>query len=212
MPTYYTYFISSLPMLHFGMKPPFSYGRFIAMCKGLILDEDITLIKALPELEIDRINPSTTLRIDGERPFNSFHSLRVVPSGAEGRSRTIKDISNQTVRKWFMFDTGLRNELVRQRAVRLHKDPNQYLRMDGYADLSITHIALSAYRNPAILEAEKILDYARWSALEELAMGHYFDSDALFIYALKLLIVERWEKIKEADKPKLFEEVIQESR
>jgi len=178
MPVYYTYFISSLPMLHFGMKPPFSYEDFIARCKGLILEEDITLIKTLPRLEID----------------------------------TIKDISNETVRKWLVFDTALRNELVRQRAARLHKDPNQYLRMAGYTDLSTTHIALSAYRNPAILEAEKILDTARWGALEELAIGHYFDSDALFIYALKLLIVERWARIKQADNLELFEEVMQISR
>jgi len=175
MPVYYTYFISSLPMLHFGKKPPFSYEDFIARCKGLILEKDIAFIKALPGLEIEKI----------------------------------KNIPNQTVRKWLVFDTALRNELVRQRAARLHKDPKQYLRMAGYTELSTTHIALSAYRDPAILEAEKILDTARWAALEELAIGHYFDSDALFIYALKLLIVERWQRIKEANSPELLEEVMQ---
>lgn len=178
MPAYYTYFISSLPMLHFGMRPPFSYERFINICKDLILDADIALIKELPQLEIE----------------------------------SIKDISNETIKKWLMFDTGLRNELVKARAARLRKDSAKRLRGDGITDIAITHIAFSAYRNPSILEAEKILDLARWNALEELAAGHYFDRDALFIYSLKLLIVQRWEKIKQADKPKLFEEAMQESR
>src|SRR3989338_12644 len=57
MPAYYTYFISSLPMLHFGMKPPFSFERFLKMCEGLILEQDIYILKNLPMREGD-FNPS----------------------------------------------------------------------------------------------------------------------------------------------------------
>lgn len=48
MPTYYTYFISSLPMLHFGMKPPFSFERFLKNCRGFISEKDFLLLTNLP--------------------------------------------------------------------------------------------------------------------------------------------------------------------
>lgn len=57
MPAYYTYFISSLPMLHFGMKPPFSSERFLKMCEGLISEQDIYILKNLPMRDGD-FNPS----------------------------------------------------------------------------------------------------------------------------------------------------------
>ena len=44
--------------------------------------------------------------------------------------------------------------------------------------------------------------------MDELATGHYFDLDFLISYALKLLILERWERINSADKPRLLEEVL----
>jgi hypothetical protein len=40
MAAFYTYLISSLPMLHFGIKPPFSWERFLAMCRDLIPQRD----------------------------------------------------------------------------------------------------------------------------------------------------------------------------
>ena len=45
MPAYYIYLISSLPMLHFGMKLPFSFKEFIARCQQLIPEEDLRIIE-----------------------------------------------------------------------------------------------------------------------------------------------------------------------
>jgi hypothetical protein len=53
-----------------------------------------------------------------------------------------------------------------------------------------------------------MLDEARWRMLEELCVGHYFDLDFLIIYALKLLILERWQRIRTADGGRLLEEVL----
>ena len=41
------------------------------------------------------------------------------------------------------------------------------------------------------LAAEGVLDRARWSWLEELESGHYFDGERLALYLLKLRILER---------------------
>lgn len=113
-----------------------------------------------------------------------------------------------TLKKWRDFDTRLRNELVKVRAVHKHLDASKYLRDYEYPDISLGHLALSVYRNPSILDGERMLDEARWRFLDELAFGHYFDLDFLIIYALKLLILERWEKISATDKVKAIEEVL----
>jgi len=111
------------------------------------------------------------------------------------------------LKKWCSFNIALNNELVKVRALRKHIDPARYLRPDGYIDYGLAHIALASYRNPSLIEAEKTLDQARWNFLDELLLGHYFDLEVLLVYLQKLRILERWEKIRQASKQALKEEV-----
>jgi hypothetical protein len=106
------------------------------------------------------------------------------------------------------FETDLRNELVKMRAQRKHLDASRFIRRDGYTDQWISHIAASAYRNPSVIDAERMLDMDRWRFLDELSMGHYFDIEFLMIYARKLSILERWERVKTADADKLLKEAL----
>ena len=39
-------------------------------------------------------------------------------------------------------------------------------------------------------------------------MGHYFDIDFLITYALKLLILERWENMRALDKERALEDLL----
>lgn len=185
MPGYYTYLISSLPMLHFGMEPPLSFERFLQLCDGLIADSDIDILKATS--------------VVGE-------------CGYEESPATFPPKADQPLaeKKWRAFDITLRNELVKIRAARKRLDPLKYIRGGEYAEPAIAHIALHAYRAPSILEAEKILDQVRWRFLEGLSAGHYFDIDALIIYASKLLILERWDRIDTADRPRMVENVVKQ--
>ncbi|MDP2937988.1 MAG: DUF2764 family protein [Candidatus Omnitrophota bacterium] len=112
------------------------------------------------------------------------------------------------IRDWLSFNVTLRNELVKLRATRKKIDPTKYLRPDGYTGLSFYHIALAAQRNPSPLEGEKILDMERWNFLESLSFGHHFDLDFLIIYAYKLSILERWERINSAEESALLEEAL----
>ena len=175
MPGYYTYLISSLPMLHFGMEPPLPLERFLQLCDGLIADSDIDILKATS--------------VVGECGYEEF---------------------SPTLKKWRAFDITLRNELVKIRAARKRLDPLKYIRGGEYTEPAITHIALHAYRAPSILEAEKILDQERWRFLEWLSVEHYFDIDVLIIYASKLLILERWDRIDTADKASIIENVVKQ--
>ena len=111
---------------------------------------------------------------------------------------------NNTLDKWIAFEVGLRNELVRARARRKKTDPEKFLRLPDQQDAYVSHIAMGAYRMTALLEAEKTLDQERWNFLEHLSTNHFFDFDFLLTYTLKLKILERWEKIKKADKDSLF--------
>lgn len=165
-------------MLSFGMKPPLSFDMLAASCKGLIADEDIETLKAA-----------------------------VVPDSGQGGHTGHAE--NRTLMKWRSFDTMLRNELVTIRAQRKKEDPVKYLRQDGVPESAYAaHLAINAYRKPSILEAEKALDLERWHELDELASGHYFDLDALVVYALKLMILVKWDAIRIADKKRLLEEVL----
>ncbi|MDD1661737.1 MAG: DUF2764 domain-containing protein [Methanomicrobiales archaeon] len=51
MAEFYTYLIASLPMLHPGMKPPFSFERFLEMCRGFMPEKDYQLLSSLPQPE-----------------------------------------------------------------------------------------------------------------------------------------------------------------
>jgi hypothetical protein len=175
MPDFYTYLITSLPMLHFGMKPPFSFERFLEQCRQFIPEKDFLLVSTLPKPE--------------------------QYSATDKRYRIIQ--------KWIEFDGALRNELVKLRAGRKHVDPATYLRTDGYSGSSLAPVVIAANTTISILDAEKTLDEIRWKAIEELSTGHYFDLDLLITYAYKLLILQRWENIREADKTILLEHALQ---
>jgi len=171
MAGFYVYLISSLPMLHFGAKPPFSFERFLEICQDKISVEDIHLIELAQE----------ALAYTGGQP---------------------------ALKQWRAFDTALRNELVKIRAGSKHLDPLKYIRGQDYIEPYIARAAMNARRSPSILEAERLLDQERWHRLDELATGHYFDLDFLICYALKLLILARWERVDTADKFKLLNEVL----
>lgn len=114
-----------------------------------------------------------------------------------------------TLKKWYDFDTQLRNELVKIRASHSRLDAAKYLREEKFPDLTITHIAINSHRSTSILEAEKMLDLERWRQLDGFCFGHYFDLDFLIIYCLQLLILERWEKINAQDRAKILEQALQ---
>jgi len=176
MPGYYTYLISSLPMLHFGTRPLLNLRDFLNRCLELISEQDVKLIKKVistDAYDLDITSPGILL-------------------------------------KWKQFDLALRNELVKARSIRKRIDAVKFLRKDIDFDINITQIVQASLRQTSILEAEKFLDLERWKVLDELSSGHYFDLDFLLVYALKLAMLERWDKINSADKPELLKKVLAE--
>jgi len=175
MADFYPYLIASLPLLHFGMKPPFSFERFLEVCYPFIPKKDVQLLRSLPQPE----------------------------------QYSEKGTKHPVILKWIEFDIALRNELVRIRAVKKHREPVMYLRPDSFRVSSPAPAIMAATTNTSVLDAEKTLDETRWKVLDELATGHYFDLAVLITYAYKLLILQRWENIRSADGTILLEQALQ---
>lgn len=136
-------------------------------------------------------------------PEKDIETLAAIPALA---GSLCAEARNETLKKWVLFDTLLRNELVKVRAQRRGLDAAKYLRQDGCPESAYTaHIAINAYRKPSLIEAERTLDAERWHYLDELSAGHYFDLDTLVIYACKLLISEKWDRVRAADAGGLLE-------
>lgn len=176
MPAYYTYLISSLPVLNFDMLPPFSFGSFLSKCEGLVSEKDLGVLSGLSLNEADETLFKTNM-----------------------------------VKEWLFFEKALRNELAKIRVARKHESSEKYVRTDIGYDSYAAGIASAAARTRSVLDAEKSLDSARWKKLESLSEGHFFDFDFLVIYGYKLLILERWERVRSSDKKKLIEASLKES-
>ena len=60
MPAYYTYLISSLPMLSFSIKIPFGLEGFFAKCQGLIPGSEIELLRSACYQDSNALNTAAT--------------------------------------------------------------------------------------------------------------------------------------------------------
>lgn len=92
--------------------------------------------------------------------------------------------------RWTVFETNLRNTSVHIRALKLKQDPSRYLRStsDIIGGLE-THVQDAFSHNP--LGMEEHLDTIRWHFLDSLLVGREFSFDALAVYKLKLLLIEK---------------------
>jgi len=93
-------------------------------------------------------------------------------------------------RVWNAFDTCMRNALVRVRASRVKREGSPYIREEKDAFSHIESQIQDAWSKDP-LSMEEQLDRLRWQVLEDLAVGHNFDENALFLYRVKLLLLEK---------------------
>ena len=104
-----------------------------------------------------------------------------------GENRSVHNLA----RKWMTWETNLRNELVRFRAKDHGKDQERFLKEESAFYTEISDIVREAYSQESPLQAEEVLNQARWRRLEELEVGHHFDLEKLMVYHLKLQLNER---------------------
>ena len=94
------------------------------------------------------------------------------------------------IRRFFRWERGIRNALVRLRAESLGLEPDEFIR-DEIVDHFQALLAEKAFNADSPLMAEEILNKARWRYLDELEFEHYFDIGRLAIFSIKLQTLER---------------------
>lgn len=92
---------------------------------------------------------------------------------------------------WIRFNRNFRNELAWFRAGRLNKDPLPFVRGHRWPDPFLAEQIQQAARITNPWEAQKAMDKIVWRFLDELATGQYFNWEFLFVYGLKLKILQR---------------------
>ena len=92
--------------------------------------------------------------------------------------------------KWNEHEIYLRNILVKIRAAQHHHEANHYLRPESAAFGNVESIIRDAYNRDS-LQLEEQLDRLRWRFLDDLSIHHEFDFTAVFIYLIKLLLLEK---------------------
>lgn len=95
------------------------------------------------------------------------------------------------VKRYFQWEKGIKNILVKLRAEKLGVEPEPFIRGEVIYDYFQSALAENTFNANSPLLAEELINKARWNYLDELENGHYFDIDKLAIYYIKLQLHER---------------------
>ncbi|MDR2376488.1 MAG: DUF2764 domain-containing protein [Treponema sp.] len=169
----YYFLVAQLPSLVYGQVPPMSSSRFRDLAQAQLSAGDAALL--------------ALLSLDPQPKSGSGQPGAGSPSYAETEAPS----GSGFIDAWRDWERALRLNLARLRASRLKRDGAAPV--DPPADpadaASAAHAALAAAENP--LEAEILLDRARWNAIERFQGIPAFSRNAVYAYLLKLLILER---------------------
>jgi hypothetical protein len=153
------------------------------------------LVASLPGLEFGAEAPLTSQELlqssGGVLREDHWEDLRAI---VESRPQ---DAASPEARLYVDAETQLRNALARLRAQRVGVEPALHIRRHNGYDLRIETAAAEAMAAESPLERELALDRHRWALLDEIAALPSFGLQAVFAYAFKLQIVEKWSRLSQ---------------
>jgi len=157
------------------------------------------LISSLPMLSYDETPKITSEKFIescedslSSNDFSELRNIQLVPPA------DYSFFSNKEVRKWYDWDTSLRNALVRLRAGKVAFESEGDLRTEGDFFSEINKGVQEAMSRTSPLEKEEYLDQMRWARLTDLESGHNYDFSVLCLYRLKLMLCEKrehWDRV-----------------
>lgn len=103
--------------------------------------------------------------------------------------------SSEILKAWKRFDIILRNGIARSRALKYGKEAQPHVGGETYSDPAVFKFAKWLMEQDSPIDMELAVDRLKWQQIEELGKGHYFDIDCLSVYAIQLLILDKWNKI-----------------
>ena len=160
------------------------------------------------------------LRYDEPPPFSLGHFLGLcrewlgTTSNSMVAAAELKELkaaagASSVLDSWRVWETNLRNELAKIRAQRKGVDPFSYLAECQWV-MGLADLAQEAMGAGSPLEAENVLDRARWRYLEELEVGHHFDTEKLVLYSLKLQLLQRRALFQRDEGEQQFSQIIKD--
>ena len=200
----YEYIISSLPYLTMDFKYPGQAGfnSVISDIKRDLDDRDAALVDFL-------IKGFTDKNLDAD-----FYAEAL-------RSR------NRFLREYFRFDLNLRNAKVRYLNAQLGREPDQDVMTGEDPEAEDVDIDGFRFNGGEFMEAAKVdailadtdlvsrekgLDDILWDKIDNLAIFHYFDIEAILAYIAKLHIVTRWLNLDEEVGRDVFRRLLKDVR
>lgn len=116
--------------------------------------------------------------------FELLRQLSLVPA-------PIAVESCSAVKRWYEWETCLRNRLARQRSSS-DNPADDYIQAETnfFSEIEPAIQEAIALDNP--LDRERRLDALRWRCLDDIAACDDFSFNALAVYMIKLLLLEKW--------------------
>ena len=200
----FEYIISSLPYLTMDFKYPGQAGfnSVISDIKRDLDDRDAALVDFL-------IKGFSDKSLDAD-----FYAEAL-------RSR------NRFLREYFRFDLNLRNAKVRYLNAQLGREPDQDVMTGEDPEAEDVDIDGFRFNGGEFMEAAKVdavladtdlvsrekgLDDILWDKIDNLAIFHYFDIEAVLAYIAKLHIVTRWLNLDEEVGRDVFRRLLKDVR
>ena len=152
--------------------------------------EYVYLVVSLPHLDVAGAPPFTSAELlfscGGVLRQDHWEDLRAI---VEDRPH---DARAPEARRLVGAEVQLRNALARIRAQRVGVEYAAASHRHAGFDTRVEEVAARAMAAEDPLERELILDRHRWALLDEAASQPAFGVQAVFAYAFKLRIVEKW--------------------
>ena len=179
--------------------------------EAVLLGDDLLLREAVLAGEVTEAEPAvlTAGQVRDEEPLPGF----LVVEGGEAERGVAVDavwaayfrhsaevagqLGSEFLSGWVRFEVGLRNAVAGSRAKALNLDGHDYLVEPELGDRAEDFAgALSEWSeagNP--MAAQRALDGARWEWLGEHAEWFSFGDDELGVYAGRLMLLWRWQRV-----------------
>jgi hypothetical protein len=223
------YLLSALPgLIQIHQELPITIEAFLGMlddlpaprivAEAVLLSGDLLQRQAILSGEITDPEPMvlTAAQLQDEAPLPDYLAIEADSTGQafplpedrlyETYFRHVlkvgRDAGSGFLPAWVGFEAGLRNAVAEARARALDLEPGNYLVAVDIADNPDDFSSLVNEWNAAStpLDAQEVLDQARWAWLTSHDAWFSFSVDEVAAYAAKLVLVHRWDHLRRSER------------
>jgi hypothetical protein len=159
----YYFTVASLPQLFFDSEVYPAVDSFLLTCSDNLNRRDLNLVKIAAGLG----TPAEPIEDEPEDDA----------------------IKNRFLERWQAWNLSLSADIAVLRAQALGQELEHYQATERVFGTETVAREACNQENPLL--AEEVIERARWSFLEEMEVGHYFDTQKILIYLYRLVILTR---------------------